>query len=35
VGERIDVSGTTKGRGFSGVIKKEGFSGMLFEQVNW
>ena len=27
VGERIDVSGTTKGRGFSGVIKKEGFSG--------
>jgi large subunit ribosomal protein L3 len=27
VGERVDVSGTTKGRGFSGVIKKEGFSG--------
>jgi large subunit ribosomal protein L3 len=27
VGERIDVSGTTKGRGFAGVIKKEGFSG--------
>lgn len=27
VGERIDISGTTKGRGFSGVIKKEGFSG--------
>jgi large subunit ribosomal protein L3 len=27
VGERVNVSGTTKGRGFSGVIKKEGFSG--------
>lgn len=27
VGERVDVSGTTKGRGFSGVMKKEGFSG--------
>ncbi len=27
VGERVDVSGRTKGRGFSGVIKKEGFSG--------
>jgi large subunit ribosomal protein L3 len=27
VGERIDVSGVSKGRGFSGVIKKEGFSG--------
>jgi large subunit ribosomal protein L3 len=27
VGERIDVSGTTKGRGFAGVIKREGFSG--------
>jgi len=27
VGERVCVSGTTKGRGFSGVIKKEGFSG--------
>jgi large subunit ribosomal protein L3 len=27
VGEHVDVSGTTKGRGFSGVIKKEGFSG--------
>jgi large subunit ribosomal protein L3 len=27
VGERVDVCGTTKGRGFSGVIKKEGFSG--------
>ena len=27
VGERVDVRGTTKGRGFAGVIKKEGFSG--------
>jgi large subunit ribosomal protein L3 len=27
IGERVSVSGTTKGRGFSGVIKKEGFSG--------
>jgi large subunit ribosomal protein L3 len=27
VGERVDVCGTTKGRGFSGVVKKEGFSG--------
>lgn len=27
VGERVDVSGTTKGRGFAGVIKKEGFRG--------
>jgi large subunit ribosomal protein L3 len=27
VGERVNVSGTTKGRGFAGVIKKEGFSG--------
>lgn len=27
VGERVDVSGRSKGRGFSGVIKKEGFSG--------
>ncbi len=28
VGERIDVVGTTKGRGFSGVMKRHGFSGM-------
>jgi large subunit ribosomal protein L3 len=27
IGERIDISGTTKGRGFAGVIKREGFSG--------
>ncbi len=27
VGDRVDVSGTTKGRGFSGVIKRHGFSG--------
>jgi large subunit ribosomal protein L3 len=27
VGERVDVSGTTKGRGFSGVIKRHGFHG--------
>lgn len=27
VGERIDVVGTTKGRGFSGVIKRHGFGG--------
>jgi large subunit ribosomal protein L3 len=26
-GERVDVSGTTKGRGFSGVIKRHGFHG--------
>jgi len=26
-GERIDISGTTKGRGFSGVIKRHGFHG--------
>ena len=26
VGERVDVVGTTKGRGFSGVIKRHGFS---------
>lgn len=26
VGERVDVSGTTKGRGFSGTIKRHGFS---------
>ncbi len=25
VGERVDVAGTTKGRGFSGVIKRHGF----------
>lgn len=25
VGERVDASGTTKGRGFSGVIKRHGF----------
>jgi large subunit ribosomal protein L3 len=25
VGERVDVSGTTKGRGFAGVIKRHGF----------
>jgi large subunit ribosomal protein L3 len=28
IGERIDVVGTTKGRGFSGVMKRHGFSGM-------
>ena len=28
VGERIDVVGTTKGRGFAGVMKRHGFSGM-------
>lgn len=28
VGERIDVIGTSKGRGFSGVKKRHGFSGM-------
>lgn len=28
VGERIDVVGTSKGRGFSGVMKRHGFSGM-------
>ena len=27
VGERVDVCGTTKGRGFAGVMKKEGYSG--------
>ena len=27
IGEYIDVSGTTKGRGFSGVIKRHGFHG--------
>lgn len=28
VGERIDVIGTTKGRGFAGVMKRHGFGGM-------
>jgi large subunit ribosomal protein L3 len=27
IGERIDVVGTTKGRGYSGVMKRHGFSG--------
>ena len=27
VGERVEVTGTTKGRGFSGVIKRHGFHG--------
>ena len=27
VGDRVDVSGTSKGRGFSGVIKRHGFHG--------
>jgi large subunit ribosomal protein L3 len=27
VGDRVDVIGTTKGRGFAGVIKRHGFSG--------
>jgi len=27
VGDRVDVSGTTKGRGFAGVIKRHGYSG--------
>lgn len=27
VGDRVDVSGTTKGRGFAGVIKRHGFKG--------
>ena len=27
VGERVDVTGVTKGRGFSGVIKRHGFHG--------
>lgn len=27
VGDRVDVSGTTKGRGFQGVVKRHGFSG--------
>ena len=26
-GDRVDVSGTTKGRGFTGVIKRHGFAG--------
>lgn len=26
-GDRVDVSGTTKGRGYAGVIKRHGFSG--------
>lgn len=26
VGERVDISGTTKGRGFAGVIKRHGFA---------
>jgi large subunit ribosomal protein L3 len=26
-GERVDVAGTTKGRGFAGVVKRYGFSG--------
>jgi len=26
-GDRVDVTGTTKGRGFSGVIRRHGFSG--------
>jgi large subunit ribosomal protein L3 len=26
-GDRVDVTGTTKGRGFTGVIKRHGFSG--------
>ena len=32
VGDRIDVSGTSKGRGFSGVVKKFGFAG--FERTH-
>ncbi len=28
VGERVDVIGTSKGRGFSGVMKRHGFGGM-------
>lgn len=27
VGDRVDISGTTKGKGFAGVIKRHGFSG--------
>jgi large subunit ribosomal protein L3 len=27
VGEKVDITGTTKGRGFSGVIRRHGFSG--------
>jgi large subunit ribosomal protein L3 len=27
IGERVDVSGTTKGRGFTGVVKRYGFGG--------
>lgn len=27
VGEKVDVTGTSKGRGFAGVIKRHGFSG--------
>lgn len=27
IGDRVDVTGTTKGRGFSGVIKRHGFHG--------
>jgi len=27
VGEKIDITGTTKGRGFTGVIKRHGFGG--------
>jgi large subunit ribosomal protein L3 len=27
-GQRVDVSGTTKGRGFTGVIKRHGFKGV-------
>lgn len=26
IGERVDISGTTKGRGFAGVIKRHGFA---------
>lgn len=27
IGDRVDITGTTKGRGFSGVIKRHGFHG--------
>jgi large subunit ribosomal protein L3 len=27
IGERVDITGTTKGRGFAGVIKRHGFHG--------
>jgi large subunit ribosomal protein L3 len=27
VGERVDVTGTSKGRGFAGVVKRHGFGG--------